>query len=76
MKRVHRDLGQVSGAALRHGVEEFQSGETVVLTIADKPLLAEEGNSYTLDSSEQLLENVNMVRGGMFKRLPIFLSET
>jgi len=41
-------------------VDDFKAGESVVLTLADQPVLEEEGNSYALNQSDEMLENVNM----------------
>ena len=52
------EQSQVSGALVGHSVDDFQAGESVVLTLADQSVL--EGDS--LNQSNEMLENVNMVR--------------
>ena len=64
------EQSQMAGAQVGHGVDDFKAGESVVLTLADQSVLEEDGNSYALNESEDMLENVNMVRWLLLHRRP------
>ena len=48
---------------VRHDLGEVMEGETVIVTLADKSLLDEQGNLREGDSGDEL-ENTLLVRGG------------
>ena len=51
----------LAGAVVGHGTDDFQVGESVVLTLADQTVLGEgEGGAYALNEDAEMLENVNM----------------
>lgn len=56
------EVSELAGALVGHSAADFKAGESVVLTLADEPVLVEEGNSYQINEKDQMLENVNMVR--------------
>ena len=58
------EQSQVAGALVGHSAADFKEGESVVLTLADQAVIEEEGNSYSLNDKEEMLENVNMVSRG------------
>ena len=61
---------ELAGALVGHSVDAFKAGESVVLTLADERVLVEEGNVYTINDKEEMLENVNMVRTPPAARRP------
>uniref|UniRef100_A0A7S0JG55 SART-1 family protein n=1 Tax=Calcidiscus leptoporus TaxID=127549 RepID=A0A7S0JG55_9EUKA len=60
MDEAEDEAEHVSGALVGHGVDDFKEGESVVLTLADKPIVIEDGNSHQLNDDEEMLENVNL----------------
>ena len=52
----------LAGAVVGHAADDFAPGESVVLTLADQPVVRETGGgtNYALNDETEMLENVNM----------------
>ena len=58
MDAEEQEASQVAGALIGHSTEDFTAGESVTLTLADRGILGEDGQS--LEDGDAMLENVNM----------------
>uniref|UniRef100_A0A7S4C0S0 SART-1 family protein n=1 Tax=Chrysotila carterae TaxID=13221 RepID=A0A7S4C0S0_CHRCT len=68
MDALEQEESQIGGALLGHSTDAFASGESVVLTLADAPIVQTDGEGYELNEGDEVLENVNLAEDDRRKR--------